>query len=93
MEKLIWTLISIDGNPVIENEEYLTDGYFNELHPEVKIAVSRANKLLITDTGTCNWDNINKLKQSGYNVFPGEVDRLGWLTGCIETNKGIIVYG
>lgn len=93
MEELIWTLTAIDGNPVIEEKKHLTDGYHDKLHPTIQLAVSRANELLITDTGTCNWNNINILKESGYNVFPGEQDSFGWLIGCIRTKKGIIAYG
>ena len=33
------------------------------------------------------------IKVSGYDVTAGEKDSYGWLTGCIHTNKGIIVYG
>ena len=52
-----------------------------------------AEDFLITDTGACHWDNINALKDAGYNVTPGEQDSSGWLTGCIHTQKGIILYG
>ena len=52
-----------------------------------------AEDYLITDSGHCNWDNITALKDAGYDVTPGEQDCSGWLTGCIHTAKGIIVYG
>ena len=34
-----------------------------------------------------NFDNIEILKQYGFNVFPGDKDSFGWLTGCIRTKK------
>jgi transketolase len=33
------------------------------------------------------------LQKHNYYVYPGEQDRFGWLTGCIDTSKGTIVYG
>lgn len=93
MKDLINLLSKIENNSEIEKTRYLTDGYYEKLNPDIQIAVKEAYKSLITDTGECNWDNIKTLKESGYNVFPGEKDSFGWLTGCIKTNKGIIVYG
>lgn len=48
---------------------------------------------LIFHNGVCNYPAIQRVMAAGFNVFPGEADRFGWLTGCIETNKGIIVFG
>lgn len=50
-------------------------------------------ELLITDSGACDWDNINLLRNSGYSVYPGDQDSFGWLVGCIDTNKGTITFG
>lgn len=55
-------------------------------------AEALGNEVLIID-GKCNWDNHTILKDNGFNVFPGERDRFGWLTGCIQTKKGIIMFG
>lgn len=52
-----------------------------------------ACSVLITDDGSCNWDNIYKLRNDGYLIYAGEADSFGWLTGCIETKRGVIVYG
>ena len=52
-----------------------------------------ASDVLVGDEGQCLWDRHELLKGAGYNVFPGERDRFGWLTGCIQTKKGVIVYG
>ena len=55
--------------------------------------VINANIALITFGGGCNLDAIKTLREHGYRVFAGEKDSFGWLTGCIQTKVGIIVYG
>jgi hypothetical protein len=52
-----------------------------------------ANTLLIDDNGINVWENHDLLDTHGFRVFPGEQDRFGWLTGCIQTKKGFVVYG
>ena len=52
-----------------------------------------ADALLITSEGKCDWKNIDTVIEAGFDVFAGEQDSFGWLTGCIRTKKGIIVYG
>ena len=51
--------------------------------------------LLITNSGSCNFCNIRKLKDRGYDVFAGEKDSFGWLTGCVQKHDDdrILVYG
>ena len=48
---------------------------------------------LLVDEGQTKWENIEKLRKQGFQVYPGEQDRFGWLTGCIDTQKGTIIYG
>jgi hypothetical protein len=52
-----------------------------------------AEQCLIDDQGACKWEEINMLITHGYPVFPGERDSFGWLTGCIQTKRGILVFG
>jgi hypothetical protein len=53
-----------------------------------------ANQVFIDEEGHPRFEEIDKLwHEYGYFVFPGERDRFGWLTGCIQTKKGIIVFG
>ncbi len=33
------------------------------------------------------------IRKAGYDVYAGEQDRFGWLTGCIEMKRGVIVFG
>ena len=60
---------------------------------ELVLIESLAEELLIKDNGQCDWSNIDKLKELGFNVYAGDEDSFGWLVGCIETKNGIIVYG
>lgn len=50
---------------------------------------------LICSDGSCDYDGIRLLKKSGYDVFAGEKDSFGWLTGCVKKNGDdrILVYG
>lgn len=50
---------------------------------------------LICSDGSCDYDGILHLKKRGYDVFPGEQDSFGWLTGCVQKNGDdrILVYG
>lgn len=69
--------------------------YFDDLDADGLVEDTRciAEELLITGGGKCDWDNINSLKVSGYDVTAGEKDHFGWLSGCIHTSKGVVVYG
>jgi hypothetical protein len=34
-----------------------------------------------------------ELRKAGYPVYPGEVDRFGWLTAYFQLKRGIILFG
>ena len=53
----------------------------------------RAEELLITGGGHCDWERIEVLATEGYPAFPIEKDGFGWLIGGISTSKGVITYG
>jgi len=78
MEKLLEVLRRIEAQELDLNDEE---------------AAGLACELLITEGGGCNWGNIRVLRESGFRVFAGEKDSFGWLTGCIQTTQGIIIYG
>lgn len=40
-----------------------------------------------------SYENIEKIKQAGFDVHAGEQDRFGWLSGVIEMKTGKIVFG
>lgn len=55
-----------------------------------------ASELFILEGGTPDYIKMQSLKDMSngkYWIFPGETDSFGWLTGCINTPVGIIVYG
>ena len=76
-----------------DHRRYLTNGVPDELHPMIQKVVQLADTVLITPSGECFWYGHQYLRGFGYNVTKGEGDSHGWLTGCIHTKKGIIVYG
>lgn len=76
-----------------DHRRYLTNGDPDTLHPLIQKAVLLANLELVTPNGECFWYGHSYLRGFGYNVSKGESDSFGWLSGCIHTKKGIIVYG
>ena len=84
LEKLIELLKNLNASELPDNyDEYIKNDEIESL----------ACSTLIGSNGECLWDSHNVLNQNGFPVFAGERDRFGWLTGCIQTEKGIIVYG
>ena len=64
-----------------------------EKHANVQEIENLAEKLLIDINGKPCFEIMSILREHGFHVFPGEVDSFGWLSGCIQTKKGVIVYG
>jgi hypothetical protein len=81
----------------IEEKEYLTDyEFFDKLSDDqkklIKDVESQACIYLITKNGV-SYNAINELKNVSIKITPGETDSFGWLTGCVHTKKGIVVFG
>ena len=95
MKELIETLQAIESDPTFtrHRDNYLTNGYYDDLHPLVQKVVDLADEELITRGGDCNWAAHQQLKLSGFTVTCGKRDSFGWLSGVIHTTKGMIVYG
>lgn len=84
LKKIIELLKEVDASDLPDNYDgFITNNEINNL----------ACDSLIDSNGRCIWENHEVLGDAGFQVFPGEQDRFGWLTGCIQTKKGIIVYG
>lgn len=96
MDELIAKLEELYSKDVEENSEYYEEEgewYFKDYaQRDVELL---ANELLIGSGGSCNWENVNLLRSSGYNVFPGDRDSFGWLVGCIQKfgDVRIVCYG
>lgn len=88
METLLKLLKALEDAEEIEDTEFLS---FNI--PIVSEISRRAEQLLITKTGGCDWERIETLASHGYHAFPIERDSFGWLIGGIQTLKGVITYG
>ena len=61
-----------------------------ENHTLVKAVIYLADDYL---TGDENFKNIVTIRESGFDVYPGEQDRFGWLIGCIQLKRGVIMFG
>lgn len=66
--------------------------YYNHSDEEVELLCC---KLLIEAEGRCNWSDIMKLKEYGFDVYASNKDSFGWLTGCVEypDHERVVVYG
>jgi len=91
MDELITYLRTVDESSLPNNTDAHLAPTDHSLVDEIR---GIAEQVLITDEGTPDFDAIDRLyREHGYFVFPGERDRFGWVTGCIQTKKGIIVFG
>lgn len=88
--KLIKALKNIEASKEIKKSRYLHE---NGEHPLLLEASLAADDALITKEGQPNFRVFPLLREAGYRVFRGSYDGFGWLTGCIRTKKGILVFG
>ena len=93
IENLLLEIKNLENANFIE-KRYLSYDYngCNCIKEQLTKIIIMANTLLI-DEGRNNWDAMEILQKHNYYVYPGEQDRFGWLTGCIDTAKGTIVFG
>lgn len=89
MDSLVDLLLTIQNIPDLQVKK----GYIVDERDVLKMCHNMLDHLLITPYGKCNWENIELLKNSGFDIYPGEKDRFGWLNGCIKLKNGIIVFG
>ena len=91
MQRLLECLKSVEESPLPENIDVRLDVVD---HPLIDEIVFIATRLLITDKGEPHFDEMDRLHRDyGYFIYPGERDRFGWVTGCLQTKKGFIVFG
>lgn len=91
MQRLVECLKTVDASSLPETPDIRLDVVDHPLIDEIQFIATR---LLINDNGEADFDTIDILfKEYGYFVFPGERDRFGWVTACIQTKKGFIVFG
>lgn len=92
-EHVISLLKAIENCPEIEEQKCLNTGYLNKCHPLIQEAHDALFDFLIKDTGERNYGHEIDLEEAGFPVFALEKDSWGWLTGGVETSKGVIAYG
>jgi hypothetical protein len=98
MDRLIRLLKQVDEFPsrYMVSDEATRTGltnkrYYDESHPVIRDIIGYATEYLTTgpDVHFCR----NMLREAGYPVYPGEVDRFGWLTAYFQMKEGIILFG
>ena len=91
MQTLVECLKSLEESSLPDNPDIRLDVVDHHVIDQI---IYLATDLLITDNGDPDFDEIDRLfKEYGYFIFPGERDRFGWVTACIQTKKGFIVFG
>lgn len=98
IKRLKELLIEHDNNKEIQYTDDSTRYYNTNLRDNdiIKELEDLAYELFITANGRPNYDAINMAKREGINVFPGDKDSFGWLTGCVKLygqNHAILVFG
>ena len=92
MQRLVECLKAVDASSLPEDTEMRLDSVDHPLIDEIEFIATR---LFIDDKGCPIFEEMDRLqKESGcYYIYPGERDRFGWVTGCIQLKKGFIVFG
>lgn len=88
MERLVALLTEIN-NSVLRPRQYLDEKH----HSAVPLIKSLLCEVLITPGGNLDWDAKDQLHAHGFEVYPVEQDRWGWILGAVVTNKGDIIFG
>lgn len=89
LELLVQLLKNIDSDRTIK----VINTHYSNKNPLVIAAKYLANEYLISEDGHPDRKNMDIISSAGFPIFPGEQDRYGWLTGCIELSRGIIMFG
>ena len=93
MEALITCLKIINISELEDSNKTILNQITTEECKIINAACKLANELLISEDGHNKWNEHDILSKAGFRVFSGETDGFGWITGCIQTKKGLILYG
>lgn len=86
--QLITLLCEVDQDPKL----FRTDmDQYDMYHPTIEKIIIIATDYLTVGTDVLHYRN--KLRLAGYPVYPGEVDRFGWLTAYFRMKEGILLFG
>ena len=92
MNKLLKLLNYIENNEEIEPIRYLSSIDNQDIKDIVITIQYLAAMYLLKSNSLPNRDNIKRLEQNGFKVTPGDTDLDKWLSACIKTSKGVIVF-
>jgi len=81
------TAVIIHLLKIIDEDETID---IKKKHPLIDAVVHLADDCL---TGDENFKNIVTIREAGFDVYAGEQDRFGWLIGCIELKRRVIMFG
>lgn len=91
MERLVECLRIVDDSDLPDDEDCPlcpTD------HSMISVIRCAATDVLICDNGSPNFEEMDRLyKEYKYFIYPGERDSFGWISACVQTKKGFIVFG
>lgn len=92
MQRLVECLQSVEATPSLENEPEVQLDTVD--HPLIDEIIFLATHLFVDEKGTPAFECIDQFHlEHGYFIYPGERDRFGWVTACLQTKKGFIVFG
>jgi hypothetical protein len=90
MDNLLSVLREIDASSRPDNADLVLQVSDDDVHR----ATLLANRVLMDDEGRARFDIMDILwRQHGFFVIPGERNARGYITGGIQTKKGVIVFG
>jgi hypothetical protein len=91
MDRLVECLKTVDDSSLPDDMDVRLDVVDHPLIDEIEFIATR---LFIDDKGEPLFEEIDRLfREYKYFIYPGERDRFGWVTACIQTKKGFIVFG
>jgi len=89
MEQLVTLVQELEASD-LDPRPYLQD----EDHPNVRRIGILLETVCITPKGNIDMDARDTLREMyGYELYPVERDRFGWLIGGLQTEKGTITFG
>ncbi len=95
MDVLVRALQTLEASSAIPDVDGDDTLYLKKSdHPLVEVIISLAEDLLITKSGQPNFSAMDRLwHDHQFFITPGERDRFGWVTACLHTKKGTIIFG
>jgi len=92
MQRLVECLQSVEDTPALPDDPDVRLDTVD--HPLIDEVIFLATHLFIDEKGNPAFESIDQFHaEYGYFIYPGERDRFGWVTACLQTKKGFIVFG